>query len=57
VELARKRAIVSEHPFFAPAPFAIVHLVALTVLRPLVVAFLRGWVTPRPVVVIRFEDR
>lgn len=54
-DLARKRALVTAHPFFAPAPFAIVHLVALTVLRPLVVAFLGGWVTPRPVVLFHFE--
>jgi len=54
-DLARKRALVSAHPFFAPAPFAIVHLFALTIFRPLLIAFLRGWVTPRPVVVLHFE--
>lgn len=54
-DLARKRALVSAHPFFAPAPFAIVHLFALTIFRPLLIAFLRGWVTPRPVVVLRID--
>ncbi len=48
-----RRAVVSAHPFFPPAPFAIVHLVLRTLLRPLLVLLLRGWVTPRPVVVMR----
>jgi deazaflavin-dependent oxidoreductase (nitroreductase family) len=51
-DLARKRAIVSEHPFVPPAPFKIVHAVALGVLRPIVVAGLQRWVSARPVVVI-----
>jgi deazaflavin-dependent oxidoreductase (nitroreductase family) len=49
-ELDRKRALVTAHPFFAPAPFALVHVVALTVLRPFLILFLRRWVRPRPVV-------
>jgi deazaflavin-dependent oxidoreductase (nitroreductase family) len=51
-DLERKQAIVSAHPFFAPAPFVVVHAVALTILRPLLVAFLRRWVRPRPVIVV-----
>jgi deazaflavin-dependent oxidoreductase (nitroreductase family) len=51
-DLAKKRALVSEHPFFAPAPFKIVNAIALGVFRPALVAFLRRWVTVRPIVVI-----
>jgi deazaflavin-dependent oxidoreductase (nitroreductase family) len=51
-DLPRKREIVTRHPFFAPAPFLIVHAIALTVLRPFVILFLRRWVTPRPVVLL-----
>ena len=54
-ELARKHAIVSENPFFPAAPFAIVHAVLRTLLRPLLVRGLRRWVSPRPIVVIRPE--
>jgi deazaflavin-dependent oxidoreductase (nitroreductase family) len=56
-DLAHKRALVSAHPFFAPAPFALVHAVALTVLRPLTLAGLRRWMTTRPVVVLHLEPR
>lgn len=52
-DLAQKRQIVADHPFFPPAPFTAVHIVALTVLRPLTVAALCWWVKARPVVVIR----
>ena len=52
----RKRALVSAHPFFPPAPFAIVNAVVLTLFRPLWVAFLRRWVTPRPVVVLHLTE-
>ncbi len=52
-DLEGKRAIVTAHPFFPPAPFAIVHVVLRTVLRPLLVLLLRIWVAPRPVVVLR----
>jgi deazaflavin-dependent oxidoreductase (nitroreductase family) len=52
-DLERKRAIVSENPFFPAAPFAIVHAVLRTLLRPLLVRFLRRWVSPRPIVSIR----
>jgi deazaflavin-dependent oxidoreductase (nitroreductase family) len=54
-DLERKRAIVSADPFFPPAPFAVVHAVLRTLLRPLLVGFLRRWVAPRPIVVIRPE--
>ena len=54
-DLGRKQALVTAHPFFPAAPFALVHAVALTVLRPLLVAFLRLWVRPRPVVLIHLE--
>ncbi len=52
-DLDVKRSIVSAHPFFAPAPFAILNLLHRTLLRPLSVAFLRRWVENRPVVLIR----
>jgi deazaflavin-dependent oxidoreductase (nitroreductase family) len=52
-DLERKLALVSEHPFFPPAPVAPLHAVLRTVLRPLLVGLLRLWVRPRPLVVIR----
>jgi len=52
-DLATKRALVSAHPFCAPAPFGIVNWLHRTVLRPLTVGFLRWWISNRPVVVIR----
>ena len=52
-ELDAKRRLVREHPFFAPAPFALFNFLHRTVLRPLWLPFLRWWVTKRPVVVIR----
>jgi deazaflavin-dependent oxidoreductase (nitroreductase family) len=52
-DLAAKRALVSAHPFFPPAPFAILNLLHRTLLRPLWLPFLRWWVKSRPVVVIR----
>ena len=51
-DVARKRALVTAHPFFPPAPFWVVHALALTLLRPLLIVFLRRWVTSRPVVVL-----
>jgi deazaflavin-dependent oxidoreductase (nitroreductase family) len=50
-----KRSLVSAHPFFPPAPFAVVHVVLRTLLRPLLIGLLRRWVTPRPVVLVRPE--
>jgi len=51
--LDEKTRIVSRHPFVAFAPFELVNAVALTAMRPLLVAFLRRWVASRPVVVVR----
>lgn len=51
----RKRSIVSAHPFFPAAPFAVLNLLHRTVLRPVWIPFLRWWVNNRPVVVIRPE--
>ena len=52
-DLAERRALVSAHPFCAPAPFGWVNFLHRTLLRPLTVAFLRWWVSNRPVVVVR----
>ena len=52
-DLERKHAIVTADPFFPPAPFTIVHAVLRTLLRPLLVRFIRRWVGPRPIVLIR----
>jgi deazaflavin-dependent oxidoreductase (nitroreductase family) len=52
-DLEAKRALVTAHPFFAPAPFGLLNALHRTLLRPLTVAFLRRWVTDRPVVVVR----
>ena len=52
-ELEAKRTLVSAHPFFPPAPFAVLNLLHRTLLRPLWLPFLRWWVKRRPVVVIR----
>lgn len=54
---AAKRALVSAHPFFVPAPFAVLNFLHRTLLRPLWIPFLRWWVKSRPVVVIRLEDQ
>jgi deazaflavin-dependent oxidoreductase (nitroreductase family) len=52
-DLESKRALVRAHPFFPAAPFAVVHVVLRTLLRPLLVWLLRVWVGPRPVVLVR----
>jgi len=54
-DVERKRAIVAADPFLPLAPFSWVHAIARTLLRPLLVLFLRRWVTPRPVVLVRPE--
>jgi deazaflavin-dependent oxidoreductase (nitroreductase family) len=54
-DVEAKRALVGAHPFFPAAPFAVVHVVLRTLLRPILILLLRGWVTPRPIVVIRPE--
>ncbi len=51
-DLDEKTRLVTEHPFVPAAPFEIVQAVALTAMRPLLVAFLRRWVASRPVVVV-----
>jgi deazaflavin-dependent oxidoreductase (nitroreductase family) len=51
-DLDRKRSIIEANPFFPLAPFAWVHAVLRTILRPLLLAFLRRWVSPRPIVLI-----
>jgi deazaflavin-dependent oxidoreductase (nitroreductase family) len=56
-DLAAKRALVSAHPFCAPAPFGWVNFLHRTILRPPTVAFLRWWVSNRPVVLIRPRPR
>jgi deazaflavin-dependent oxidoreductase (nitroreductase family) len=50
--LEHKIQLVSRHPFFPAAPFTLVHAVLRTVLRPLLLLFLRRWVRPRPLVVV-----
>jgi deazaflavin-dependent oxidoreductase (nitroreductase family) len=52
-DVAAKQSLVSAHPFFPPAPFAVLNFIHRTLLRPLSVAFLRWWVRDRPVVVVR----
>src|SRR5262245_24497140 len=47
-DLPRKQQLVTEHPFFPPAPSALLN----RLLRPVLVPLLRRWVMPRPVVVI-----
>jgi len=47
---------MTAHPFFVPAPFAVVNALVLTLFRPLWTAFLRRWVTARSVVVLHLTD-
>jgi deazaflavin-dependent oxidoreductase (nitroreductase family) len=49
----QKLSLVSANPFFPAAPYAPVHAVLRTLLRPLLVFLLRRWVAPRPIVLIR----
>jgi deazaflavin-dependent oxidoreductase (nitroreductase family) len=56
-DLAAKQALVTAHPFFAPMPFGWLNWLHRTVLRVPMVAFLRWWVTNRPIVVVRPERR
>jgi len=51
-DLERKRRIISENPFVIP-PFAIVRAMAFGPMRPVTTAFLRSWLTSRPIIVIR----
>ncbi|MFQ5477229.1 MAG: nitroreductase/quinone reductase family protein [Candidatus Binatia bacterium] len=50
--LDAKTRLVSAYPFFPAAPFAPLHAVLRTVMRPLLVLFLRRWVRARPLVVV-----
>ena len=50
--LDAKIRLVTAYPFFPAAPFAPLHAVLRTVLRPLLVLLLRLWVRPRPLVVV-----
>ena len=52
-DLDTKRSLVTAHPFFVPLPVFPLNLIHITILRPLTIAFLRWWVTNRPVVLIR----
>ena len=52
-DVAAKRLLVSAHPFFVPAPFGLLNWLHRTLLRAPTVAWLRWWVTSRPVVLIR----
>ena len=52
-DVETKRSLVSAHPFFAPAPVIPINTIHITLLRPLLIAFLRRWVPPRPVVLVR----
>jgi hypothetical protein len=52
-ERERKLSIVTSNPFFPAAPFVWVHAVLRTLLRPLLLIWLRRWVAHRPIVLIR----
>jgi len=52
-DLARKRQVVERHPFFPLVPFAFAQALTRTAFRRPAVAWLKGWVATRPVVVIR----
>ncbi|HVM98209.1 MAG TPA: nitroreductase family deazaflavin-dependent oxidoreductase [Candidatus Acidoferrales bacterium] len=52
-DVERKRAILAAHPFCVPAPFVALNFLTRTLLRPFAVAFLRRWVSNRPIVLIR----
>jgi hypothetical protein len=54
-DLETKQSLVTAHSFFAPAPIFPLNFIHITVLRPLTVAFLRWWVTHRPVILIRSD--
>jgi len=52
-DVARKRKIVERHPYLPLAPVGLAQSLSRGALRGPVVAWLRGWVETRPVVVIR----
>jgi deazaflavin-dependent oxidoreductase (nitroreductase family) len=51
-DVERKQSLITAHPFFAPLPVFPLNAIHRTLLRPLLVAFLRWWVRPRPVILI-----
>jgi deazaflavin-dependent oxidoreductase (nitroreductase family) len=51
-DVARKRALVAELPFLPLAPIGLAQSLARGALRGPAVAWLKQWVTPRPVVLI-----
>ena len=55
-EVARKRALLWRDPFLLPAPFAILHALSWTLLRPLF--FVLAWpiVASRPLVLMHLEE-
>lgn len=55
-DVARKQELVAEMPFVPLAPVGPVHALARGALRGPVVAWLKQWVTPRPVVVIEIAS-
>ena len=55
-DLERRRAIVAADPFFVPLPIGPLNFLHRTIFRLPTVAFLRWWVTNRPVVLIRPEE-
>ena len=52
-ELEIKRSLVSAHPYFPVAPVFPINTIHVTLLRPFMIAWLRWWVTSRPVVLVR----
>ena len=48
-DLAHKQKLVTDHPFFAPMPLEPLN----RLVKPLMPAPLRRWVTKRPVVILR----
>lgn len=54
-DVAAKRALMTARPFFPPLPIGPLQFLSRTLLRLPTAAFLRVWVGPRPVVVIRRE--
>ena len=54
-DLARKHELVEEMPFIPLAPSLWLQAAVRGPLRPLALSWLRRWVTPRPVVLIRLR--
>ena len=52
---ATKRDLIRRYLFLPTAPYILVHAVLRTLLRPLLLAWMRYWVGRRPIVVIRQE--